>query len=556
VSEAEELRDLIARLVEELSRRRGELVQKNYATILEPRIEDLKVEYLPGDAPGIYIYHLPGRVLLRRRRVYYHIDKDKLKSISPMNEYYDRIVDIISRRYVDLCGFRYENSREIVDAELMRIFSEAIKEGSLKSLPDRLARWYEESGNPHVCYYLSGIRLKVERIDLEDGAVLRRPTSADVKDMLLADFFWKIASGLPSPSYLMGVFSTMMERWSMLMESSRSSEEEAEAQRGVKVTFGVPATLSAVLEWEETGGNNWRQRRADANNYAARLITALVLLGKCDTFKNPLEQPSLSFHGALSRNPRILSSILDDDKHWLVEPHGLLFFEDPHSLLPPPSVPWLTNLQCRVAEKDAGRLRELWGYLKLSRMSFNEDGTAKERGPLGTALNRYQRSLSAADALEESVAHAVMAIEAILKKEDERGNVTKIFKERTTNFLEVFGSNIRCLRQMSAEKMWDYFEKAYSIRSAFVHGDDIKNIEDKYKDLPELVRECARLSILALLLLGVDNGGDFKNAKKNLINLIEKGPSVPEKLNKSLSRRFTEGMRRLACAGDGSSSMS
>jgi hypothetical protein len=288
VSEAKELRDLAARLVEELSRRRGELVQKNYATILEPRIEDLKVEYLPGDAPGIYIYHRPGRVLLRRRRVYYHIDEDKLKSTSPMNEYYGRMVDIISRRYADLKGLHYEHSREIISKELTMMLSRAIKEGSLKSLPDRLARWYEESGNPRVVrYYLSGLRLNAERIELGDGAMLRRPTSADVKDVLSADL-WEIAEG--SPSYLMGVFSTLLE------SMPRPSEE------GVKISFGVPATPSAVLEWEETGGNDWRQRRADANSYAARLITALVLLGKCyPTPEDPLKQPPLSFHGALSQ---------------------------------------------------------------------------------------------------------------------------------------------------------------------------------------------------------------------------------------------------------------
>ena len=543
MSEAEELRDLIARLVEELSRRRGELLQKNYAIILEPRIEDLKVEYLPDDAPGIYIYHRPGRVLLRRRRVYYHIDEDKLKSTSPMNEYHGRIVDIISRRYADLKGLRYEHSREITSKELTMILSRAIKEGSLKSLPDRLARWYEESGNPRVVrYYLSGLRLNAGRIDLGDGAVLRRPTSADVEDVLSADL-WEIAEG--SPSYLMGVFSTLLE------SIPRPSEE------GVKISFGVPATPSAVLEWEETGGNDWRQRRADANSYAARLITALVLLGKCyPTPEDPLKQPPLSFHGALSQDPSALSSILGDGKYWLVEPHGLLFSKDPYSFLPSPSVPWLTNRQCRVAEEDAGRLRELWGYLKSSRISFNEDGTAKERGPLGTALNRYLRSLSVADAPEESVAYAVMAIEAILKEGEERGKLKKIFKERATNFLELFGRNIGCLHQMSKEKMWDYFEKAYSIRSAFVHGDDIEDIEDKYEDLPELVGGCARLSILALLLLGVDNGGYFNEVKEKLINLIKESPPIPKKLNEYLSERFIQGIRRLACAGDGPSSMS
>jgi len=58
------------------------------------------------------------------------------------------------------------------------------------------------------------------------------------------------------------------------------------------------------------------------------------------------------------------------------------------------------------------------GCLKLGHISFNEDGTAKERSPLGTAPNRYLTSLSAADAPEESVPYAAMAIDTILKKED------------------------------------------------------------------------------------------------------------------------------------------
>jgi len=38
--------------------------------------------------------------------------------------------------------------------------------------------------------------------------------------------------------------------------------------------------------------------------------------------------------------------------------------------------------------------------------------------------------------------------------------------------------------------MLDYLEKAYRVRSEFVHGDDIEDIEKyKYKDLRELMGE-------------------------------------------------------------------
>jgi len=38
--------------------------------------------------------------------------------------------------------------------------------------------------------------------------------------------------------------------------------------------------------------------------------------------------------------------------------------------------------------------------------------------------------------------------------------------------------------------MLDYLEKAYRIRSEFVHSDDIEDIDkDKYKGLPELMGE-------------------------------------------------------------------
>jgi len=69
----------------------------------------------------------------------------------------------------------------------------------------------------------------------------------------------------------------------------------------------------------------------------------------------------------------------------------------------------------RGGRREAARTLEC---LKLGRISSNESSAAKERGPLRAALNRYLTSLSAADAPEESVAYATMAIEAILKKED------------------------------------------------------------------------------------------------------------------------------------------
>jgi len=73
------------------------------------------------------------------------------------------------------------------------------------------------------------------------------------------------------------------------------------------------------------------------------------------------------------RDPSGLSSsnILSDDKYWFVEPHGLLISKDPYSFHPSPSVPWLTNLQCRVAKEGAvlyGWRHGEWGTDVLSRI--------------------------------------------------------------------------------------------------------------------------------------------------------------------------------------------
>ncbi|MFP3138251.1 MAG: hypothetical protein RXS42_08575, partial [Nitrososphaeria archaeon] len=67
----------------------------------------------------------------------------------------------------------------------------------------------------------------------------------------------------------------------------------------------------------------------------------------------------------------------------------------------------------------------------------------------------------------------------------------------------------------------------------------------------ERVREYARLSILALLLLGADRGGNFKAAKDNMLNLIEESLLAPERLNgRKLSELLgDEGIARVLLGG-------
>jgi len=310
---------------------------------------------------------------------------------------------------------------------------------------------------------------------------------------------------------------------------------------------GAFSITSAVLELRGSGDYEGYHPWELAESVTVRLMAALALLGNCRPVAKD-QHPSF-FYGALALDN---ANIFGEDKFWVIPPQGVLS-ADPEA---PAMLSHLQYNQCRVTEDDVGRLRELWGYLT------KEYDVAI---PLSTALKHYFESIQVIHNSVESTAYAVIAMEAIYGRG--RSGATNNLERYAARLLRALGEKVECLRQWAGDKkgLKDDLDAAYEIRSRFVHGDigdieDMKSIDIKdmkseakekieSKDFPERVKEYARLSILTLLLLGAERGGNFKDAKNNMLNLIEESLSAPEKLNDLWSEQFLQRMSRLTCIG-------
>ncbi|MFP3209808.1 MAG: HEPN domain-containing protein [Nitrososphaeria archaeon] len=531
MANAEELRDLIAKLVEELRERLEkdpDLVVEAAFPVLVPRVEVNEMSYSP-EVPGIsfkYKYSLT-QVQPTIRRI------DRTKLTPPLDEYYDRAVGIIVDRILSASAHRYwykeEKVRGDVSSTLDGLLLEAARGRGPEPLPDLLARWYDESEHPswNIRCYLSGLRMDVEDgIELEDGEltiVLRRPTLTDLKELL----DWKYPFEVPLP-----VFEPL---YIVKTEKEKPSGGDGYNE---SVEVGAFSIISAVLELRGSGDYEVYNSRELAKSTTWRLMIALALLRNCWSVAKD-HYPSY-FYGALAIDN---VNIFGEGRFWVIPPQSALS-TDPEA---PAVLPHLVYNQCSVTEEDAGRLRELWYLTKEYEVAV----------PLSTALDRYLTSIQTANDPKESITHAVMAMEAIYGKGS--SELSYRFQLYAARLLKALGEKVECLRQMvgDGEKLRDDLKNAYSVRNKFVHG-DIEKIEkemgkekkkEKYEDLSERVREYARLSILALLLLGADRGGNFKAAKDNMLNLIEESLLAPERLDELLPEQFLQRMSRFACVG-------
>jgi len=521
MAKAEELRDSIAKLVDELRERleKDPNAMVEASPVFAPRVEVNEMSYSP-EAPGISF-------------------KYSLTQVPPIIRWidrtnYDRAVEIIVNRILSTSAQRhwYKNVREDVSSTLDGLLLEAAKRRDQEPLPDRLARWYDESERPswNIHCYLSGLRVDVKNgIKLKNGklkVVLRRPMLTDIKELL----DWKYLFEVPP------VFKPLPAK----AEKEWSSKGE---ECGGSVEANAFSVISAVLELRGSGDYEDDHLRQLAEDNTWRLMAALALLGNCRPIAKD-QYPSF-FYGALALD---YVNIFGEGRFWVIPPQGV-FNVDPKA---PAMLSHLVYNRCRVTEDDVGKLCELWGYLTKYKVAV----------PLSTALRRYFDSIQVIHNPVESIAYAVMAMEAIYGRG--RSGATNKLERYAARLLKALGEKVECLRQRVGDKnrLKDDLDAAYEIRSRFAHGDigdieDIEDIEDikseakdkikNDKDFPERVREYTRLSILTLLLLGADRRGNFKDAKNNMLNLIEESLSAPEKLNDLWSNQFLPRMSRLAC---------
>jgi len=142
------------------------------------------------------------------------------------------------------------------------------------------------------------------------------------------------------------------------------------------------------------------------------------------------------------------------------------------------------------------------------------------------AFDRYNDSLLKQDIPESKLASAIMCLEALYLKDEERSELSERLSQRTAVAINFFNYN--------SLEVFNILKKSYNIRSRFVHGSKIEKEERKgLMKLVEKVIDYARISIVMFLLIGesiekdkflsmLNNSLLDDKAKQKLKELIEK----------------------------------
>lgn len=136
---------------------------------------------------------------------------------------------------------------------------------------------------------------------------------------------------------------------------------------------------------------------------------------------------------------------------------------------------------------------------------------------LNIAFDRYKSALNDNDSDESRLTSAIMALEALLLKDEERAELSERLSRRTDILLSFFSyQEIEVSRKV---------RRAYEIRSRYVHGSKIG--EEDISELTERIMDYARKCIVLFLQVPEDEGKD------NLLSAIDRS-SLQDESKKSL----------------------
>jgi len=169
-----------------------------------------------------------------------------------------------------------------------------------------------------------------------------------------------------------------------------------------------------------------------------------------------------------------------------------------------------------IQEEDVKQFAVFWNYFsdKLPKSLYWPTGSEDHTT---IAYKRYVDGLMQNGVAERRIANAIMGLEALLLKPQERQGVLRKLRTRTGKLL----SNLK----YEKVEVIDTINDAYEIRSTFVHGGQLndssrKKLEDRYRQIGILTRsvlDYLRICILVYLTLQMD--------KDTFINLIDVSPS-------------------------------
>jgi len=128
--------------------------------------------------------------------------------------------------------------------------------------------------------------------------------------------------------------------------------------------------------------------------------------------------------------------------------------------------------------------------------------------PVNIALQRYNDALLKPESTESRITSAITCFEALYLKAEERMELSHRLSQRAAALLGLFN--------LVPLEIYNNLNRAYDIRSTFIHGSSIEL--EKYKDIAELAEKTldyARVSLLIFLQL------KSLTDKDNLINKID-----------------------------------
>jgi len=167
------------------------------------------------------------------------------------------------------------------------------------------------------------------------------------------------------------------------------------------------------------------------------------------------------------------------------------------------------------------------------------------RGPLageddatdhvGNAMARYNDALLSHQPIEGRLASSIMALEALLLKNDEQDELIERLALRTAKILSFLG--------MRALEVYGILKRAYPVRSRYVHGGTLTSEERKQAQrLFTSVVEYVRICLVLFVLLRAD-----QVEKDNYLSRITNAlldPNANDKLNRSLPKVWTASCSR------------
>jgi hypothetical protein len=195
--------------------------------------------------------------------------------------------------------------------------------------------------------------------------------------------------------------------------------------------------------------------------------------------------------------------------------------------------------RCWLSEKEVPILRTFWQVVSKSIPADFVERTSAKPSHLTLAYERYREALFVG-LFEREIASGVMGLEALFLRGGETQELSYRLALRVSRLMGLLGHD--------ANKVREALHDAYRVRSSFVHGselthDQMKDLLHKYQDLKDLVRmvlDCLRITILLMILVGMN--------KKDLLGLLEASLTDGSR-EKELSSRISPAKEILSTAG-------